>query len=902
MRSNLCLVRLAGLLLSTVLVDCCIPSVARAEDSPPGRHVLLLNSYHQGYIWSDNLVGGIRSAFDESDMDVELNIEYMDTKYHSLDEVIPNLLKLFQSKWVGHKFDVLICSDNHALDFLLKVRGDLFPDVPVVFCGVNNYDDSLIEGHDPITGVAEDLSQKETIELMLRLHPKTRNIAVVSDNTTTGLANMARLRKVMGDFKSVKFIELENLTTPKLLDGLRSLPADTLIFHNAFYRDSLGNEYTVEEITSLIARNCDLPIYSTWDFVVNRNVVGGVVISGRSQGRHAANMALRIMGGESAADIPVLRTSPNVPMFSYNQLERLGIGESDLPEGSIIKNRPFSFYETYRTLIWSVVGVFAMMLLGIIVLVANIIKRKRAEVALVASEARFRALVEQAGDAIYLHDYDGRLVDVNKEACRSLGYTRAELLTMSVSDVDLDFTLEDDGRLWRDLSEKGPVVVERILTRKDRSTFPVDLCLGSIELGDKTLILTMARDITDRKQAEEERQTLQSQIQHTQKLESLGVLAGGIAHDFNNLLVGILGNSDLALMELSDSSPAKGHIREVRVASKRAADLTNQMLAYSGKGRFVVRGINLSSLVEEMGALLRVSISKKTVVEYDLDDDPGVIEGDVSQVRQVAMNLITNASDAIGEKSGVLTIRTGSLEADRAYLTETFLDDNLPEGRYAFLEVQDTGDGMDADTQARLFDPFFTTKFTGRGLGLAAVLGIVRGHRGAIKLDSAPGKGTTFRVLFPCSDRIQDADDSPDDVQDEGLGRELIDAGQLVQRGNVLVIDDEETVRKLAEKVLQRIGFTVLTACDGRQGVALYAEHSDEIAVVLLDMTMPGLSGTEAFDRIREIRSDAKVILCSGYNQADAASCFVDQGLAGFLHKPFRVNELVARIMSACES
>ena len=836
-------------------------------------------------------------------MDVDLNIEYMDTKRHSLPEVEPGLSELFRSKWPDRKFDVIMCSDNNSLHFLMKIRGWFFPDTPVVFCGINNYDDSLVEGDDLMTGVAEDVSQKETLELMLRLHPRTRNIAVISDNTTSGLANMAHLREVSLEFKSVKFIELENLIASKLLEALRSLPADTLILLTSFQRDYLGDEYTIDEITSLIAGACDLPIYSMWGFAVNRNVVGGIVISGRSQGRHAARMALRILHGESPSDIPVLRTSPNVAMFSYNQLKRLGIDESNLPKGSVIKGRPFSFYETYRTLIWSVATVFALMFLGIVVLVINIVRRKHAEGALVASEAKFRALVEQAGDAIYVNDFEGRFVDVNEEACRSLGYTRAELLTMSLSDVIEDFVHDDDTRrLWEGFFEKGSTVIERILARKDRSTFPVDLCLGPLMLGDEALVLTVARDITGRKLAERERRELQAQVQHAQKLESLGVLAGGIAHDFNNLLVGILGNAELALMELSDSSPVREHITEVKTASERAAELTNQMLAYSGRGRFVVKALDLSGLVEEMGSLLQVSIAKKIVVKYDLVDDLPAIEGDAAQIRQVVMNLITNASDAIGDNSGVLTIATGKIIADRDYLTDTFLGDNLSEGCYVFLEVCDTGPGMDADTRARLFDPFFTTKFTGRGLGLAAVQGIVRGHKGAIRLDSKVGEGTTFRVLFPCSDSAPVEDTTSQDVQDKDSPRGHADANELTAVKSILVIDDEEAVRSLATKAFKRVGADVLTASDGREGVELYAAHSDEISVVLLDMTMPGLSGEEAFRRIREIRRDAKVVLCSGYSEADATSRFVGKGLAGFLQKPFLVGELIATIAGACES
>ena len=250
--------------------------------------------------------------------------------------------------------------------------------------------------------------------------------------------------------------------------------------------------------------------------------------------------------------------------------------------------------------------------------------------------------------------------------------------------------------------------------------------------------------------AQAERQALQAQVLGAQKLESLGVLAGGVAHEFNNLLVGVLGNADLALTKLPALSQVRTCLEDIKVAAVRAAELTNQMLAYSGKGRFMIEVLDLGAVVRETAPLLAASMDGKAALEYDLAADCPV-EADVGQVRQVVMNLLANAADAIGSDEGTITIATGMVDADDAYLAETYLADDLPPGRYAFLEVRDTGCGMDDATRARLFDPFFTTKFTGRGLGLAAVLGIVRGHRGAIKVDSAVGRGTTVRVLLPCA-------------------------------------------------------------------------------------------------------------------------------------------------------
>ena len=401
--------------------------------------------------------------------------------------------------------------------------------------------------------------------------------------------------------------------------------------------------------------------------------------------------------------------------------------------------------------------------------------------------------------------------------------------------------------------------------------------------------VAVSLDITERRHAEEERRKLQIQIQHTQKLESLGVLAGGIAHDFNNLLTAILGNASLALLQLVPEAPACSTIKEIENASIRAAELIKQMLAYSGKGRFVVQPLNLSRVVEEMAHLLQTVISKKAVLRFDFDANLPIIEADATQVRQVVMNLITNASDAIGEKSGVIALRTGVVHVDQYYLTTTYVPEKLAEGYYAFLEASDTGCGMDSATMEKIFDPFFTTKFIGRGLGLAAVLGIVRGHKGAIKVYSEPTRGTTFKVLFPASNRT------------EGTTEATSQADAWRGTGTILVVDDEETVRAVARKMLEKAGFQVLSANDGREGVDLFRQHIQEIAAVLLDLTMPHMNGVEAFREMRLLRSDVRVVLMSGYNEQEVINQFAGKGLAGFVQKPFRANELLAVLRRTLE-
>ena len=392
-------------------------------------------------------------------------------------------------------------------------------------------------------------------------------------------------------------------------------------------------------------------------------------------------------------------------------------------------------------------------------------------------------------------------------------------------------------------------------------------------------------DITARKQAEEERQRVERKLQEAQKLESLGVLAGGIAHDFNNLLTGVLGNASLVRMDLPESSPLHPCLGQIEEAAQRAADLCKQMLAYAGKGRFVIQQVDLSTLVRETTHLLESSIAKGAVLQFHLADDLPAVSADATQLRQIVMNLVLNASEAIGTRSGTIRITTGLVQANRADLAGTLAAPDLPEGDYVFLEVGDNGRGMTPETRAKIFDPFFTTKFTGRGLGLAAVLGIVRGHKGSLKVTSDPDQGTTFRILLPRAGAPTKAPSAPDSAT--GLWRGT---------GTVLVVDDEAAVRITAGRMLETMGFRVLLAENGLEAVECFREEGANIRAVLLDLTMPHLDGEGTFRELRRMRPDVRVLLMSGFNEQDAIRGFIGKGLAGFVQKPFATEDLRARM------
>lgn len=403
------------------------------------------------------------------------------------------------------------------------------------------------------------------------------------------------------------------------------------------------------------------------------------------------------------------------------------------------------------------------------------------------------------------------------------------------------------------------------------------------------IFATRAGAELERERAEEERQRIEAQMQHAQKLESLGVLAGGIAHDFNNLLAGIMGYANLAEEELPEGSPARDYLHQIGISTLRAAELTRQMLAYSGKGHFVIGPCNLSEIASEMVQLLKASITKKAVIEFDFDHDLPLIEGDGTQIRQVIMNLITNASDALEDQSGTIRLSTRRVRLDDHESAGGYLPDPIHAGEYACIEVSDTGVGMDQETLSKIFDPFFTTKFTGRGLGLAAVLGIVRGHGGAIRVESAPGAGATFRVYFPAAAPSMTA-------AAPALEAPAAPFAPAHNGGAVLVVDDEEVVRAITREVLEKAGFRVLTATNGQEGLAVFRRCADDITAVVLDLTMPYMSGVEALREIRKIRPGVPVLLSSGYTEEEAARKLDGHAPNGFIQKPYRASALLAKL------
>lgn len=528
------------------------------------------------------------------------------------------------------------------------------------------------------------------------------------------------------------------------------------------------------------------------------------------------------------------------------------------------------------------------------------------------AEERYRLVAETATDVILTIDQSNIILSANRAVEKVFGYTTEDVvgqpLTMLVPEhLNVNhlpglqrFIESRHGHdAWRTRSTRGRHV--------DGHDVPLEISFGEFILNGEFVFTAFLRDVSERIRAE-------MMLRETQKTESLGLLAGGVAHDFNNLLAAMLAQASLAMTKMAESEPARSNVEKVMGAARRAADLTRQLLAYSGRGQFEFRSINLNELIGENLHLFNIAIPKRVELQHSFMADLPPIEADSGQMQQVIMNLLLNAVEAIGEDHGYIHITTDVIEIAQenaatangegaTHLDKTMIDGELHAvkrvnwsalvpGRYVRLSVRDSGCGMSQRTLEEIFTPFFSQKSTGRGLGLAAVHGIVRGHNSALSVSSAAGKGTEFALFFPplTQEATQPVPhDEPEVKQSEPRDQPLM--GKCV-----LVIDDEEPIREALHDILLLEGVRVICAASGNEGVECFAEAPNEIGLVILDLSMPGMSGTETFYELRKIEPNVRVLLSSGFSEHEASRRFAAQEEIEFIQKPYDAQMLLSKV------
>ena len=513
--------------------------------------------------------------------------------------------------------------------------------------------------------------------------------------------------------------------------------------------------------------------------------------------------------------------------------------------------------------------------------------RRRAEEALRLSETRLRQVIDLVPHQIFAKDESGRFLLANRALSERLGRPVEEILGRRLDELhphpkEIDPLLELEQGIFEETTE--PQAIEHPWTDRDgeEGILRTEVLPFAVSGSSRPAVLGISIDVTEERKAEEKRRRVETRLLEAQRMESLSRLAGGVAHDFNNVLMGILGNASLALMELAPGAHLRRLVEPIEKSAQRAAELSGKLRTYAGGGMLRLEPLDFSALVDETARLLQTSMSARIDLDLDLTDGLPSVDADPSQLQQAISHLITNATEALEGEPGKVSIRTGTWSLEEGETRPVLLGKELDPGRYVVLEVADDGRGMDEAMRSRIFDPFYTTDFASRGLGLAAVLGIVRSHGGTIEVESELGEGSVFRVFLPASQRTPVVSSLPSH-----------DTGWWQGEGTVLVVDDEDTVRKVARRILERAGFETLGACHGREAIEILNEDPERITAVLLDLRMPVMDGAETLPALRFLRPNIPVVVASGYSEHEIADRVSGEASTAVLAKPYRATQLL---------
>jgi len=865
-----------------LILTICV-SISFAQEN---KHILILHSYHKGQKWNDSITQGVESILNSNGQNIELFFEYMDTKRFYDDRHLNNLYQLLSHKFQNHKFDAIICTDDHAFNFFLERFHELFPKTPTVFCGVNNFNEaSLAAGRNWITGVVESTDLTKTIKIALRLNPESKNVFILVDKTVSGMAHRKQLEDIVSQFnKTLTFDIPGDIELSSLKNKLQNLPKDSIVLWMNFFSDKFGNPISLKEVSDLLQKYCSVPVYSLWDSRLGKGAVGGMLTSGHAQGEEAGKIALRIINGEKVDNIPVMQESPNRYMFDYKQLKRFNIKSSLIPNGSIIINKPSSIYSEYTGLVW--LGLIITVGLSMIIFsfVLNIFKRKQADEALRESEEKYRNLTSLLPLSLFEADDQGNVIFANPFAFNSMGYTQEDIdkglnMLQVIHPDDHDKVIKRSMQVMQGVHTDGS---EYLVQRKDGSTFPTFINTSASIKNDRPVgLMGYIFDLTQQKNAEQALRESEEKLIRAKKMEALGFLAGGVAHDLNNVLSGIVSYPELLLMDLPEDSKLRKPIETIQETGHRATAIVQDLLTVARGVAIVKEPLDLNQIVEDY--LLSPEFEKlkhfssAVTIKTNLDADLLNISGSHIHLRKVVMNLVSNASEAI-EGSGSVTVSTMSRYIDRPLKGY----DDVKVGEFAVLSVADDGLGISSDDLERVFEPFYTKKVMGRsgtGLGLAVVWNVVRDHRGYIDVTSDEN-GTAFELYFPIT---------RDEISGKDLSVDIKDYKGDEQ--TVLVVDDMESQREISCKMLDTLGYKTKAVSSGEEAVEYLKDHA--VDLILLDMIMdPGINGRETYERIIKIHPNQKAVLASGFAETDDVKEAQELGAGKYIRKPFTLEKI----------
>lgn len=923
--------------LASTLLGGTALSATVSEDRSRAPKIFVLHSYHQEYPWTrDEHIGFVQTLTKTYSLDGSLvTSEHLDSKRIALtDEYTDFFRSYLRTKYRGYQPDLVFCTDDDALRFMHRYKSEIFPTAPVVFCGVNSA--TLMDSVDrrQYCGVREAKEILPNIRLVQQAKPDLSEILLVGDASSTyqaiRKATETQVRRVFPDLR-FEFLASQRLSRLRAQLAARRRGVVLLTTIGGF-QDEAGAVVPLERAIATIVGAGDFVVVSMEDVYLSGGVVGGYVTSGVSQGRAAATLAARILRGELPHSIPLVRQSPNAYMFDYRHLPKLALSLDRLPAGSVVLNRPSSFYRRYMLQIWLVIAFCVLQSVVIMLMARAISLRRRAERALRRSQEELELRVDArtaelaqsnaklSQEVVERRQIEGalrrerdnaqRYLDVaatmflvirsdetvglvNKRGCELLERDEAEIVGVNWFDIFLPTTIRETVRtVFKQIVKHGaarePDSLEYydnvVLTKSGRErVIKWHNTLLKDEQGKVEGVLSAGEDVTEQK-------LLAAQLRQAQKMEAIGTLAGGIAHDFNNILASLMGYAVLARDQLDDTAEhrqVRSDLGVVLTAAERAKELVKQILTFSRHKERQFAPTKLSGIVKEALKLLRASVPSTVDIHEQIEVASGAVHADPGQIHQVVVNLCANASQAMEEHGGVLRVEVSPIEVhdhDQASLL------GLSPGPYVRLCISDTGCGMDRETVERIFEPYFTTKELsaerGSGLGLAVVHGIVEAHGGRVAVESEPGAGTTVSVYLPAAATVeQEGTNTTTDRDGEPTGGSE----------RILFVDDERAIVKMAQRGLSRLGYDVTGLTSSSAALQAFEASPHSFDLVITDQTMPQMAGLELSRRLLAIRPDIPIVLCTGHSSLVSDATAKEAGIGQFVLKPV-APEVLARI------
>jgi PAS domain S-box-containing protein len=838
--------------------------------------------------WTEVLNAGFLSTL--KDEDVEISVEYMDTKRFGMDAIPLLLEELFRIKYFHKVPDIVVVADNNALSFVREKGEELFPDIPVVFCGINFYSENMVEGMDEVTGVAENLDIRGTIDMMLEIHPKLENIFVVRDGTPTSNVIWMEVAPIFAEYPEINFLYEINPTLAELQAAISRLPEKSAVLHTSFYRDANGRALSAGQSIGAILESSDAPVYVLHDSIVRLGCVGGVVVDGFSQGAAAGGLVKKILGGTPASTLPVLRKARTAVM-NYPAMKRFGISKGDLPEDVVIINEPTTIYHRYKGIIFITAGFIILQSIVILGFIIMNKRKKRAERALEKSEMRCRKIVESSPLPMAVVDIYGNIFFVNKKYTETLGYSCKEIPKMS----DLRKRIHPEALYRKKVRKKWHAAVHRA---HNEGTFEPQrwevLCKDGSEkilevmyepMGDQGLVIF--NDITKRDAMERDLIKAKEEAESANRFKD--EFLANVSHEIRTPLNGIMGMLQLALdgpleKELEENLQTALHSSESLLAVIK--DILDVSMIEAGKLELRSEEFHPVQLLESICSIFRVQAAGKGIaLKQDIHPNvPETLRGDAGRLRQILFNLIGNSIKFTEQGHVAVTLSTMQRDDQSFWLS---------------MEIADTGIGIPENKMGTIFEPFtqvdgsYTRRHQGTGLGLNIVKRLVDLMEGFVDVQSSVGEGTRFNILVG----IEQGE------QYEGALEE--DRAEAPQQLKILLAEDNIVNQTFALRMLQKRGHEVTCVGNGEEAVS--AVQGECFDIVLMDIQMPVLDGIEAVKRIRsgehgKCLPDIPIIALTAHTMKGDKERFLAAGMNDFIAKPVDIDHLMQKINIHCSA